>query len=242
VGLKRERRSSVLIIIAGKVMEFDIELNNVKKSFHTSAGAILALRGINLSIPSGEFLAIFGKSGAGKSTLVNMITGIDKADEGHISIGGTELHLMNEDQRARWRGLNMGVVFQFFQLLPSINLIRNVTIPMEFCGVYTPRERRRRSLDLLNKVGILEHACKRPSQVSGGQQQRVAIARALAIDPSIIIADEPTGNLDSKTAAEIMELFTELSKSGKTLIIVTHDKSIARRAMRVVEISDGAIK
>lgn len=222
-------------------MKFDIALKDLEKSYHTPAGSIPALRGISLQIPPGEFLAILGKSGAGKSTLVNMITGIDQVDQGHINISGTELHAMDEDQRARWRGLNMGVVFQFFQLLPSINLIRNVTMPMEFCGIYSVPERRQRSLDLLDKVGLSEHAHKRPSQISGGQQQRVAIARALANDPSILIADEPTGNLDSETAGEILDLFAELSNSGKTLIIATHDKSIARRASRVVEISDGEI-
>jgi len=223
-------------------MKFDIELRNIKKSYKTTAGAIPALRGINLDIQTGEFLVVLGKSGAGKSTLVNVITGIDEADEGRISIGGTNIHMLDEDQRARWRGTHMGVVFQFFQLLPSINLIRNVTIPMEFCGVHSPAERRCRSLDLLKSVGLAEHAHKRPSQLSGGQQQRVAIARALANDPSILVADEPTGNLDSKTAAEIMELFKNLSKTGKTLILVTHDKSIAQKAQRVVEIENGVIK
>ncbi len=223
------------------VKKFDIQLIKVNKSYRTPAGAIPALRDINLNIQPGKFIAILGKSGAGKSTLVNIMTGIDQVDEGEIIVGGTPLHSMDEDQRARWRGLSMGVVFQFFQLLPSISLIRNVTMPMEFCGLYSTQERRQRSIELLEQVGLGEHIHKKPSQISGGQQQRVAIARALANDPPILVADEPTGNLDSNTAGEILELFTKLSDLGKTLIIVTHDKSIARKAEQVIEIADGEI-
>jgi putative ABC transport system ATP-binding protein len=195
-----------------------------------------------LEVGSGEFVAVIGKSGAGKSTLVNMITGIDRPDRGEISVNGAFFRAMDEDQLARWRGLNMGVVFQFFQLLPSINLIRNVSIPMEFCGLYSARERRQRALELLEQVGISEHAHKRPAHISGGQQQRVAIARSLANDPPIIIADEPTGNLDSRTAGEILELFSELNHRGKTLLIVSHDKAIAHRASRTIMIVDGEIR
>ena len=219
-----------------------IELHRLYKSYHTPAGAMPALRGLDLSVAPGEFIAVMGKSGAGKSTLVNMITGIDEPDSGEIIIAGTELHQLSEDDRARWRGLNLGVVFQFFQLLPSINLVKNVTIPMEFCGVYTPKERRERALHILDQVGLADHVYKRPSEISGGQQQRVAVARALANDPPILVADEPTGNLDSRTSDEIMDLFESMVAQGKTLLIVTHDKSVAARAARQVKIVDGLIE
>ena len=218
-----------------------IELRDLRKSYHTPAGPIFALKNIKLSLLPGEFVAVMGKSGAGKSTLVNMIAGIDCPDSGEIIINGVSISDLNEDERARWRGLNMGVVFQFFQLLPSINLVRNITIPMEFCNRYTVPERKIRALNLLKQVGLSDHARKKPALISGGQQQRVAIARALANDPPIIIADEPTGNLDSKTAAEILDLFSDLSRRGKTVLIVTHDKTVAARADRMVTIADGEI-
>ncbi|MEW5872049.1 MAG: ABC transporter ATP-binding protein [Chloroflexota bacterium] len=218
-----------------------IELRNLHKIYRTPAGEVPALRGIDLQVSPGEFVAVLGKSGAGKSTLINMITGIDRPDAGEIVIGGTPIQTLNEDQRSRWRGLNLGIVFQFFQLLPSVNIIKNVTIPMDFCGRYTRRQRRERALHLLEQVGIAEHAHKTPSEISGGQQQRVAIARALANDPPVIVADEPTGNLDSRTAGEILDLFVGLVEHGKTLLIVTHDKSIAARASRRVKIVDGLI-
>jgi len=219
-----------------------IALHSLYKSYHTSAGPIPALRGVDLEVQPGEFVAVIGKSGAGKSTLVNMITGIDRPDQGKIYINGAAIHEMDEDQRARWRGTNMGVVFQFFQLLPSINLVNNVVIPMEFCRLYSASDRKKRALRLLEQVGIEDHAFKKPSHISGGQQQRAAIARALANDPSILIADEPTGNLDSKTAAEILDLFCELADQGKTLLMVTHDHSIASRANRIIEIVDGEVR
>jgi ABC-type lipoprotein export system ATPase subunit len=226
----------------GGSVEPIILLRSVYKSYKTPAGEIPALREINLSVQNGEFVAVIGKSGAGKSTLVNMITGIDEPDRGEIAIKGVLLHEMNQDQRARWRGRQMGVVFQFFQLMPSIDLIRNVIFPMEFCGIYTGRERWDRSIQLLEQVGLTEHMRKKPAYISGGQQQRVAIARALANDPPILIADEPTGNLDLKTSCEIMDLFSRLSEQGKTILIATHDKAVAERAQRVVEIVDGEIR
>jgi putative ABC transport system ATP-binding protein len=218
-----------------------IELHNLRKSYHTPAGPIFALKNINLSVQRGEFVAVMGKSGAGKSTLINMIAGIDCPDSGEITINGVSIQQLNEDERARWRGLNMGVVFQFFQLLPSINLVRNITIPMEFCNRYTAPERKTRALSLLDQVGLSDHTRKKPALISGGQQQRVAVARALANDPPLILADEPTGNLDSKTAAEILDLFSGLSRQGKTVLIVTHDKTVAARSDRVVTIVDGEI-
>ena len=218
-----------------------IDLRKLVKSYTTPAGRVTALKSIDLQVARGEFIAVVGKSGAGKSTLVNMITGIDQPDSGEIIIAQTPIHQLGEDQRARWRGLNMGIVFQFFQLLPTINLIKNITIAMDFCNRYTPKERKARALDLLDQVGIAEHAHKTPAEISGGQQQRLAIARALANDPLLVVADEPTGNLDSRTTTEILELFTRLAAGGKTLLIVTHDQNIAERAGRRVTITDGAL-
>jgi putative ABC transport system ATP-binding protein len=235
--ISRSKQTDIIALPANTL----IELRDLRKSYHTPAGPIFALKNIKLSLLPGEFVAVMGKSGAGKSTLVNMIAGIDCPDSGEIIINGVSISDLNEDERARWRGLNMGVVFQFFQLLPSINLVRNITIPMEFCNRYTVPERKIRALNLLEQVGLSDHARKKPALISGGQQQRVAIARALANDPPIIIADEPTGNLDSKTAAEILDLFSDLSRRGKTVLIVTHDKTVAARADRMVTIADGEI-
>ena len=218
-----------------------IELRGLCKSYQSPAGPIPALKDINLDVRRGEFVAVMGKSGAGKSTLVNMIAGIDCPDSGELTINGIQIQRLNEDQRARWRGLNMGIVFQFFQLLPSISLTKNITIPMEFCNRFPVPDRKPRALSLLDQVGILDHANKKPSLISGGQQQRVAVARALANDPPIVIADEPTGNLDSKTAAEILDIFSGLSRQGKTILIVTHDKAVAARAGRVVSMVDGEL-
>ena len=218
-----------------------IELRDVHKLYKTKSGDFPALKGIDLNIEQGEFVAVIGKSGAGKSTLVNMITGIDFPSSGEIVINGFPVHNQNEDKKARWRGLNLGVVFQFFQLLPTLNLIENITIPMDFCNTYPSKERKARALHLLDQVGIAEHAYKTPSKISGGQQQRVAIARALANDPGIIVADEPTGNLDSRTAAEIFELFSSFVDQGKTLLVVSHNKDIDSLATRVMEIADGEI-
>ncbi len=218
-----------------------IELRDLCKSYQSPAGPVPALKHIDLSIRSGEFVAVMGKSGAGKSTLVNMIAGIDCPDSGEIIIDGVQIHHLDEDERARWRGLNMGIVFQFFQLLPSISLTKNVSIPMEFCNRFTTPERKQRALSLLDQVGILDHADKKPSLISGGQQQRVAVARALANDPPIVVADEPTGNLDSKTAAEILDIFSGLARQGKTILIVTHDKTVAARADRIVSLADGEL-
>jgi putative ABC transport system ATP-binding protein len=215
---------------------------DVWKTYHTQAGDVPALKGINLEIRRGEFVAVYGKSGAGKSTLINVISGIDPPDSGEIIINGTATHLLDEDQRSRWRGRNLGVVFQFFQLLPSLNLIENITIPMDLCRAVPPRERKPRALALLEQMEIAAHGYKPPSRISGGQQQRVAIARALANDPPLLLADEPTGNLDSSTRDAILRIFSQLSASGRTVLVVTHDQEISHRADRVIHLVDGLIR
>ena len=189
----------------------------------------------------GEFLGVVGKSGSGKSTLLNMITGIDRPTHGEVWVNETPVHTLTEDQMAQWRGRNVGIVFQFFQLLPMLTAEENVMLPMDFCGLYSMRDRKRRALDLLDQMGLASHSQKLPSSLSGGEQQRVAIARALATDPPIIVADEPTGNLDTKTAEAVFQLFGRLVASGKTILMVTHDAELARRVTRKVQLLDGEI-
>ena len=218
-----------------------IDVRNVDKYYKSAAGDYHALKGIDLCICAGEFVSIIGKSGSGKSTLLNMITGIDRPTTGEVFVNGTPIHEMTENQLAGWRGENLGIIFQFFQLLPALNLKQNVILPMDLAGKYKPRERRERAEHLLEIVGLSDHMQKLPSMVSGGQQQRAAMARALANDPPILIADEPTGNLDSKTAATVFELFNQLVAEGKTVIIVTHDSSLAKHAHRTALIADGEI-
>lgn len=218
-----------------------INLCEVNKYYKTAAGDYHALKSIELQINPGEFVSIIGKSGSGKSTLLNMISGIDHPTSGEVWVNGTSINALNEDQMASWRGENMGIIFQFFQLLPSLSLLQNVILPMDLAGKYRPRERRKRAEKLLELVGLAEHQNKLPSMVSGGQQQRAAIARALANDPPLIVADEPTGNLDSKTAETVFALFNDLVSQGKTVIIVTHDSSLAKRAHRTALIADGEI-
>ena len=218
-----------------------VDLRNVNKSYQTAVGDYPALKNIDLQIHAGEFVSIIGKSGSGKSTLLNMITGIDHPTKGQVFINGTPVHKMGEDKMARWRGNNLGIVFQFFQLLPVISVIENIMLPMDFCRKYPVGERRDRAMKLLELVELTEHAHKLPTALSGGQQQRVAIARALANDPPLIIADEPTGNLDSKTAESIFALFNNLVAQGKTIIIVTHDSGLAKRTHRTALIADGEI-
>lgn len=219
-----------------------IELQGIIKEYETAAGPFRALRDIDLQVDKGEFVAVVGKSGSGKSTLINMITGIDKPTHGKVLIGNTAVHTLNENQIAEWRGHNVGVVFQFFQLLPTLTVAENVMLPMDFCDLYPGRQRRERALHLLEQVEMLEQADKLPTAISGGQQQRAAIARALANDPAIIVADEPTGNLDSKTADAVFKLFTSLIEEGKTILMVTHDEELAERATRTVVITDGQIE
>lgn len=218
-----------------------VDLRNVNKLYKTAVGDYPALKNINLQINTGEFVSIIGKSGSGKSTLLNMITGIDHPTNGEVFINSTPVHKMSEDQMARWRGTNLGIVFQFFQLLPMISVIENIMLPMDFSRTYPIGERRERAMKLLELVELTEHAHKLPTALSGGQQQRVAIARALANDPPLIIADEPTGNLDSKTAESIFALFNSLVAQGKTIIIVTHDSGLAKRTHRTALIADGEI-
>ena len=218
-----------------------INLEQVTKGYATPAGEFQALKGIDLQIDAGEFVAVIGKSGSGKSTLSNMITGIDRPTKGQVVVAGTAVHKLNEGQIAGWRGRNIGVVFQFFQLLPSLTVAENVMLPMDFCNMYSARERRRRALHLLELVDMVDQADKLPTALSGGQQQRVAIARSLANDPAIVVADEPTGNLDSRTAEAVFHLFEKLVAGGKTILMVTHDDDLARRVTRAVTIADGQI-
>jgi len=218
-----------------------IELRQVVKKYNGKAGGVTALKGIDLRICAGEFVAVLGKSGAGKTTLVNLIAGIDRPTSGEIHVAGTAVHRLGEDDRCAWRGRNVGVVFQFFQLLPTLTVLQNVMLPMDFTGRYPAREQKERALRLLEQVGIAQHARKLPSAMSGGQQQRIAIARALACDPPLLLADEPTGSLDSATADEVMGVFEELVARGKTLLMVTHDKDIVKRARRTIRLADGEI-
>jgi ABC-type lipoprotein export system ATPase subunit len=218
-----------------------IDLRGVDKYYQSAAGDYHALKSIDLCICAGEFVSIIGKSGSGKSTLLNMITGIDRPTTGEVYVNGTAIHEMNENQLAGWRGDNLGIIFQFFQLLPALNLKQNVILPMDLAGKYRAHERSERAEHLLEIVGLADQMQKLPSMVSGGQQQRAAMARALANDPPVLIADEPTGNLDSKTAATVFTLFNQLVAEGKTVIIVTHDSSLARHAHRTALIADGEI-
>jgi len=222
-----------------------IDLRDVVKTYETGAGGVTVLKDITLKVKRGEFVSVVGPSGSGKSTLLNMITGIDRPTEGEVLVGGEAVHTLSENQLARWRGRHVGVIFQFFQLLPTLTALENVMLPMDFCqanrrfAVYRSRERKAKALHLLELVGIAEHAHKLPSALSGGEQQRAAIARALANDPPLVVADEPTGNLDTATADEVFALFQALVEGGKTLVVVTHDRSLSSRTERVLHLLDG---
>lgn len=224
-----------------------IELRDVVKTYSTAAGDFTALKRINMQIGAGEFVGVVGKSGAGKSTLLNMITGVDRLSGGEVIINSNgssvSVHKKREDEVALWRGRTLGIVFQSFQLLPMLTLVENITLPMDLCGNFSPRQSRRRALELLRLVEIEEHADKLPAFISGGQQQRVAIARALANDPPILVADEPTGSLDSVTAEHIFEVFEHLvADQGKTIVMVTHDESLSPRFSRTMRIKDGELE
>jgi len=218
-----------------------VDLQNVVKTFHTAAGDFVALKGLDLKVGTGEFVSIIGKSGSGKSTLINMITGIDKPTSGEIWVDGTAVQNLKQGQIAVWRGQAIGVIFQFFQLLPTLTAIENVMLPMDYEGNYSRRERPERAMHLLERVEMADYAHKLPSTLSGGQQQSVAIARAMANDPPILAADEPTGNLDSKTTEMVFHLFETLAAGGKTILMVTHDNDLAKRAHRTVQLADGEI-
>jgi putative ABC transport system ATP-binding protein len=218
-----------------------IELRDVYKSYETGAGEVSVLKDINLQVGEGEFIAVVGPSGSGKSTLINMFTGIDRPTSGDVWVAGQRLNDMSENDLARFRGNHIGVIFQFFQLLPTLTVLQNVMLPMDLCRVGRRRERSERAMELLELVEVPEIAHKLPSQTSGGQQQRAAIARALANDPKLIVGDEPTGNLDTVSAGLVFALFEELVAQGKTLIMVTHDRELARLVPRIEEVRDGRL-
>jgi putative ABC transport system ATP-binding protein len=218
-----------------------INLRNVVKVYDSLAGSVTALQAINLQIYPGEFLIVTGKSGSGKTTLVNVLTGLDRATSGEIWVGGAPLHRFSTEKAAKLRGKTMGVVFQSFELLPTLTVLQNVMLPMDFARRYSVREQRQRAMQLLEQVDIADHARKYPTALSGGQQQRLAIARAMANDPAILVADEPTGSLDSGTAMAVIDLFTDVARQGRTILLVTHDKDVAKRGSRIITLSDGEI-
>ncbi|MCK9605182.1 MAG: ABC transporter ATP-binding protein [Methylomonas sp.] len=218
-----------------------IELKQVYKDYPQAGVLQTVLHDINLTIFPGEFVAIVGPSGNGKSTLLNLLTGIDHPSRGQVIVNGAALQKLSNEKLTLWRGANVGIVFQFFQLLPTLNLLQNTVLPMDFLGKLPKRQRQQRAMQLLEQVGLAEAADRLPSQISGGQQQRAAIARALANDPPLIVADEPTGNLDAATADEVFDLFAHLRERGKTLVVVTHNEALADAVSRKLEIRSGRI-
>jgi putative ABC transport system ATP-binding protein len=219
-----------------------IRLRGVVKCYQTVNGEFEALKGIDLDVYPGEFLGIIGKSGAGKTTLINMLTGVDHLTRGEVWMEDTPVSRLDENRLASWRGRKVGIIYQSFYLMPTLNLVQNVVLPMDMCGLYRRSESEQRALELLGMMELESHAYKLPSAISGGQQQRVAIARALANDPPIIIADEPTGRLDSATAETIFQIFSRMVEQGKTILMVTHDASLAARTSRTLQIIDGKIE
>jgi putative ABC transport system ATP-binding protein len=218
-----------------------IHMQGVIKDYPTAKGPFRALKGIDLEVYPGEFVAIAGPSGAGKTTLINLLTGIDHLSGGGVWVGDTPVHDLDENRLALWRGRNLGIIYQAFHLMPTLSLLHNVVLPMDFCGKFHPRKSLERALELLRQVELEAHAHKLPSAISGGQQQRVAIARALANDPPVLVADEPTGRLDSVTAETIFGLFQRLVEQRKTILMVTHDQGLARRVSRTIHLADGQI-
>ncbi|HEY1315269.1 MAG TPA: ABC transporter ATP-binding protein [Steroidobacteraceae bacterium] len=216
-------------------------MTGVTKAYASMAGPIVALRDVSLEVRTGEFVAVIGKSGSGKTTLINLLTGLDSPSTGTIRVASTDVHTLDQEGLSNWRGLSVGIVFQFFQLLPSLSIAENVMLPMDFCNSYPRRERRSRALELLARMGIADQADKLPTALSGGQQQRAAIARAVANDPPLIVADEPTGNLDSHTAEDVMQFFAHLVTAGKTVVMVTHERDLARYFARSITLEDGTI-
>jgi putative ABC transport system ATP-binding protein len=235
VGRQVQNRGATANAMAGRPL---IDLRAIFKEYQSAAGAFRALKGVSVQVEAGEFVAVIGKSGSGKSTLINIVTGIDRPTLGEVYVAGTPVHALAERQIAPWRGRTLGVVFQ---LLPTLTLVENVMLTMDFCGMYHPSERRKRALELLGLVGMADQADRLPSVVSGGQQQRAAIASALANDPPILVADDPTGNLNSRTTGAVFELFEALVAGGKTVLMVTHDNDLARRAMRTIIVADGEV-
>ncbi len=218
-----------------------VRLSAVDKTFHVGDSAVRVLKDISFSVQAGEFVSVVGPSGSGKSTLLNMMTGIDAPSTGEVVVTGRAIHAMSENALAAWRGENVGIIFQFFQMIPALNLLQNVILPMDFAAKYPRHERSDRAAKLLRMVGLADQLHKLPNMVSGGQQQRAAIARALANDPPLLVTDEPTGNLDGRTADDVFELFLRLSAQGKTIIMVTHNTELAGRVPRLIEVSDGRI-
>jgi putative ABC transport system ATP-binding protein len=218
-----------------------ITLEDVTKVFQTGDRLTTVLQDISLSVPAGQFVSIVGASGNGKSTLLNMITGIDRPSSGRVTINGADLQAMSENELAQWRGRNVGIIFQFFQLLPALTLHQNIVLAMDFAGKVPRRRRAERAMALLDQVGLADQAYKLPGTVSGGQQQRAAIARALANDPPLVVADEPTGNLDSRTAETVQTLLEIMHRNGKTVVMVTHDRDLAQRTERIVHIANGQL-
>jgi putative ABC transport system ATP-binding protein len=216
-------------------------MTGVTKQYSSAAGPIVAVRDVSLEITRGEFVTVIGKSGSGKTTLVNLLTGIDSPSTGIIRVASTDVHTLDQEDLSTWRGRSVGIVFQFFQLLPTLSVAENVMLPMDFCRTYPARERHDRAVGLLEQLGIADQADKLPTALSGGQQQRAAIARALANDPPLVVADEPTGNLDSRTAEEVMEFFAQLVNTGKTVVMVTHERDLERYCARSIALSDGAL-
>ena len=218
-----------------------IALEGVERTYRMGRVDYRALRGIDLEIAAGEMVAVIGPSGSGKSTILNLITGIDRPTDGSVTVDGQQIHTLSEEQLAVWRGRNVGIVFQFFQLLPTLSALENAVLPLDFARWRSKRERFERARRNLELVGLRDKADHLPAELSGGEQQRVAIARALASDPKLIVGDEPTGNLDTVTAAEMFELLERLNAEGKTVLFVTHDRELAARAHRVVTIRDGLV-
>ncbi len=218
-----------------------VQLSHVDKSYTVGDRPFVALRDVDLSIAAGELVTVVGKSGSGKSTLLNLIAGLDRPTRGEVRVDGVRVDALDQDELARFRGRTVGVVFQFFQLLPTLTAVENVLLAMDFVGAVGASERRPRAMELLERVGVADQADKLPATLSGGQQQRVAIARALANDPRLVVADEPTGNLDSHTATAVMDLFTELHRAGKTVLLVTHERDVGLEPSRVVSIADGCV-
>lgn len=219
-----------------------IEIRDLNKSYFTPAGENEVLRHVNLDINQGEFIALFGPSGSGKTTFLNMVTGIDSPTSGDIAVGDITINQTRQRRLTKWRGKNIGIVFQFFQLLPTLTVVENVVAPMDFCNVWETGERKERAMELLDRFGIADQADKTPDMLSGGQQQRVAVARALANDPPLIVGDEPTGNLDRMSATNVFNIFRELAEAGRTVVVVTHDRELVQtKGLKLLEIRDGEI-